>query len=135
MLLLGIPALFTYSKCCCFFIFRKCWHYKLCLSSLKFSVSKNAYSMITIDRSYKIPKFCNAILFFSSPELKAHVSFSDHLLYFVHLSVCPSICLLKLFTFSFFSQNNWANFNQSWHKTTLGDGNSSFFQMKGHAFF
>ena len=34
---------------------------------------------------------------FSSPELKAQVSFSDHL----RPSVCPSVC--KLFTFSSYS--------------------------------
>ena len=39
---------------------------------------------------------------FSSPELKAQVSFSDHLSSVVCLSVCPSICpsVCKLFTFS-----------------------------------
>jgi hypothetical protein len=30
---------------------------------------------------------------FSSPELKAQVSYSDHLLSVVRLSVCPSVCL------------------------------------------
>ena len=39
---------------------------------------------------------------FSSPELKAQVSFSDHLLSVVCLSVCPSVrpSVCKIFTFS-----------------------------------
>ena len=28
-------------------------------------------------------------------------------------------------------QNYWAYFNQTWHKVSLGEGNSGFFQMKG----
>ena len=39
-------------------------------------------------------------LLFSSPELKAQVSFSDHLLSFVCLSVRLSVPVCKLFTFS-----------------------------------
>ena len=39
---------------------------------------------------------------FSSPELKAQISFSDPLLSVICLSVCPSVC--KLFTFSSSSQ-------------------------------
>jgi hypothetical protein len=33
------------------------------------------------------------LMVFSSPELKAQVSFSDRLLSGVRLSVCPSVCL------------------------------------------
>lgn len=51
------------------------------------------------------------------------------------LSVCPymfSHCLLLL-------QNHWDDFNQTWHKTTLGERGiffvCFFFYMKGHAFF
>ena len=32
-------------------------------------------------------------------------------------------------------QNYWANFNQTLHKVSLGEGDSSFFQMKGPALF
>jgi hypothetical protein len=32
-------------------------------------------------------------MLFSSPELKAQVSYSDRLLSVVHLSVCLSVCL------------------------------------------
>ena len=57
---------------------------------------------------------------FSSPELKAQVSFSDHLSSVVCLSVClsvrPSVCLSVCLSviFSHFHlllQNHWANFN------------------------
>ena len=125
----------------------------------------------------------------SSPELKAQVSFSDHLSSVVCLSVrlpvCPSVCLsvCKLFTFSSSSpeplgqfqpnlatkhswvkgiqvcsnegprpfprgdnyeiakntltklknlllQNHWANFIQTWHKASLGEGDSSLFKWR-----
>ena len=32
-------------------------------------------------------------------------------------------------------QNHWADFNQTWHKSSFGVGDSSFFQMKGPALF
>ena len=68
---------------------------------------------------------CSSKLF-SSPELKAQVSFSDRLSSVVCLSVNFSYFRLLL-------QNHWANFNQTWHKASLGEGDSS--QMKGPALF
>jgi hypothetical protein len=67
-------------------------------------------------------------VFVSSPELKAQVSFSDRPLSGVRLSVRPSVCLsvCKLLHFRLLLQNRWANFNQTWHKSSLGEGNSSF---------
>ena len=61
-------------------------------------------------------------IFISSPELKAQVSFSDHL-----SSICLSVCLsvrlsVNFSNFSSSSQNHWANFNQTWHKASLGRG-------------
>ena len=67
-------------------------------------------------------------LVFSSPELKAQVSFSDHLSFgvclYVRLSVRPSV------NFSYFLlllQNHWANFNQTLYKASLGEGDPNFF--------
>ena len=70
---------------------------------------------------------------FSSPELKAQVSFSDHLssvvCLSVHPSVRPSVCLSVNFShFHLLLQNDWANFNQTWHKVSLGEGDSSLFK-------
>jgi hypothetical protein len=65
--------------------------------------------------------------FFSSPELKAQVSFYDRRLSFV----CSSVCKLLRFRLLL---NPWANFNQTLHKSSLGEGDSSFFQMKGNTF-
>ena len=64
---------------------------------------------------------------FSSPELKAQVSFSDHLSSVVCLSVRPSVrpsvCLsVNFLYFHLLLQNHWANFNQTWQKVSLGDG-------------
>ena len=72
-------------------------------------------------------------LIFSSPELKAQVSFSDHLSSGVCLSVRPSVrlsvCLSVNFShFHLLLQNYWANFNQTWHKASLGEGDSSLFK-------
>jgi hypothetical protein len=57
---------------------------------------------------------------FSSPELKAQVSYSDRRLSVVRLSVRLSVC--KLLHFRLLLQNHWANFNQTWHKSSLGEG-------------
>jgi hypothetical protein len=59
-------------------------------------------------------------LFFSSPDLKAQVSYSDRLLSVVRLSVCLSVC--KLLHFRILLQNHWSNFNQIWQKLSLGEG-------------
>ena len=66
---------------------------------------------------------------FSSPELKAQVSFSDHLSS-VRPSVCPSVRLsvCKLFTFSSSSPEPLGQFQQTWHKVSLGEGDSSLFK-------
>jgi hypothetical protein len=68
---------------------------------------------------YHIQYVCNhsttLVFFFSSPELKAQVSYSDR-----PLSVCLSVC--KLLHFRLLLQNHWANFNQTWHKLSLGRG-------------
>ena len=71
--------------------------------------------------------------FFSSPELKAQVSFSDHLSSVVCLSVCLSVHLsvrpsVNFSHFHLLLQNHWANFNQTWHKASLGEGDSSLFK-------
>ena len=76
--------------------------------------------------------------FFSSPETKAQVSFSDQ-----NLSVvCRRCChcprcwhWYELFTFSSSSPNNWANFNQTWHKASLGEGDSIYFSYEGARLF
>jgi hypothetical protein len=64
--------------------------------------------------------------FFSSPELKAQVSYSDRPLSVVRLSVRPSVrpSVCKLLHFRLLLQNHWANFNQTWHKSSLGGGDS-----------
>ena len=61
-------------------------------------------------------------IFISSPELKTQVRFSDHL----SSVVCPSVHLSVNFSqFHLLLQNHWANFNQTWHKVALGEGDSS----------
>ena len=67
---------------------------------------------------------------FSSPELKAQVSFSDHFL----SVVCPSFCLSVNFSHFHLHQNHWANFNQTCHKTSLVEGDSSLFKWRSRPF-
>ena len=64
-------------------------------------------------------------LMFSSPELKAQVSFSDQLSSVVCLSVHLSVIFSHVYLLL---QNHWANFNQNWHKVSLGEENSCFFK-------
>ena len=55
-------------------------------------------------------------------------------------SVCPSVCpsvRLSVCNFSHFHlllQNHWANFNQTWHKASLGEGDSSLFKWRAPPF-
>jgi hypothetical protein len=62
-------------------------------------------------------------IFVSSPELKAQVSFSGRPS--VRLSVRLSV---KHLHFRLLLQNRWANFNQSWHKSSLGKGDSELYK-------
>ena len=59
---------------------------------------------------------------FSSPELKAQVSFSDHLSSVVRLSVHLSV---NFSHFHLLLKNHCANFNQTLHKASLGKGVSN----------
>ena len=69
---------------------------------------------------------------FSSPELKAQVSFSDHLSSVICLSVClhvrPSVC--KLFTFSSSSPESLGQFQPNLAQSILGWRGFKFLQMK-----
>ena len=68
---------------------------------------------------------------FSSPELKAQVSFSDHL----SSIVCTSVRLsVNCSHFHLLLQNHWANFNQTWHKVFLVKGDSSLFKWRATPF-
>ena len=77
----------------------------------------------------------NRSCLFSSPELKGQVSFSDHLSSVVCLSVRPSVCLSVNFShFHLLLQNHWANFNQTWHDASLGEGDSRLFKWRPRPF-
>ena len=58
------------------------------------------------------------MIFFSSPEQKVQVSFSDHLSSVACLPVCPSVC--KLFTFSFSSPEPLGQFQPNLAQSILG---------------
>ena len=62
--------------------------------------------------------FPHDFFFFSSPELKAQVSFSDHLSSGGCLSVCLSVC--KLFTFSSSSPEPLCQFQPNLAQSILG---------------
>ena len=53
----------------------------------------------------------------------------------VRPSVYPSVCLSVNFShFHLLLQNHWANFNQTWHKVFLGEGDSSLFKWRATPF-
>jgi hypothetical protein len=63
------------------------------------------------------------LAFISSPEMKAQVSFSDHTCPSVRPTVwrlCAGLLHFRLL------QNHWANFNQSWLKSSLGKDDSEW---------
>ena len=66
--------------------------------------------------------------FFRASEPKAQVSSSDHNLSVVRR--CRCCCRRNFSHFHLLLQNHWANFNQTWHKTFLGDGDSSLFKWR-----
>ena len=61
-------------------------------------------------------------VFFYLTWVFALVSFSDHLVSIFHLSV-------NFTYFYFLLQNQWVNFKQTWHKKSLGEGDSSLFNL------
>ena len=78
----------------------------------------NKRTILQLIQAKKYSKF--AIL--SSPELKAQVRFSDRLAsdrLYVNNSHLPLLL-----------RNHWGNFNQTWHKAPLDDGNSSLFTRR-----
>ena len=50
------------------------------------------------------------------------------------IKICPlSVVVVVVVNFSHFHlllQNHWANFNQNWHKASLGKGDSSLFKWR-----
>ena len=80
-------------------------------------------------------------IFFRTPELKAQMSFSDHLSSVVCLSVClsvhpsvrPSVC--KLFTFSSSSPEPLGQFQPNLAQNILGWRGFKYVQVKGPSLF
>ena len=76
-----------------------------------------------------LKEYMGYVKVFSSPELKAQVSF----LITCRLSVCPSVC--KLFTFSSSSQEPWGQFQLNMAQSILGWRGFKFVKKKGPALF
>ena len=68
---------------------------------------------------------------FSSPELKAQVSFSNQNLFVVVIVVGV---VVNFSHFHLLLQNHWANFNQTWHKASLDERDSILFKWRALAF-
>ena len=82
-----------------------------------------------IDTKMGVGKKIVEAVFFSSHELKAQVSFSDHLSSVVCMSVCPSFC--KLFTFSSSSPEPLGKFQPNVAQSSLEWRGFKFDQKKG----
>ena len=90
-------------------------------SVMRFWLLNNGFTFLELKNDQKIYV---ADSFSSSPELKAQVSFSDRL----SSVVCLSVRLSVNFSHGpLLLQKHWANFNQTWHKASLGEVDSSFF--------
>ena len=67
-----------------------------------------------------------------------HVSFSDQNLYVVYVFVVVVFFVLgfvvNFWHFHLLIQNHLANFNQTWHNTSLGEGDSSLFKWSSSLF-
>ena len=76
--------------------------------------------------------FC---LFISTPiSFLAHLSWKLKWAFLITCrpsSVCPSV---NFSHFHLLLQNHWANFNQTWHKASLGEGDSSLLSKGPHPF-
>ena len=50
------------------------------------------------------------------------------------LTVVVVVVVVNFSPFHLLLQNHWANFNQTWHKASLGDGDSSLFKWRAPSF-
>ena len=80
--------------------------------------------------AFVLCRYANPQVFINSPELKAQVTFSDHLSvvrrgcrFFVVIGVV--VVDVNFLNFHLLLQNHWTNYNQTWHKTSFCKGNSS----------
>ena len=83
-------------------------------------------------------------------KISAHCHYYHHLTFLAHLSrrlkwaflikICPLsvvVVVVVVVNFSHFHlllQNHWANFNQTCHKASLGEGDSSLFKWRAPPF-
>lgn len=85
--------------------------------------NKKYYTTCSLHSHFKSSiMFMNIV--FSSPELKW--KFKRAICLSVSVSVCPFINFLH------FLQNHWANFNLTWHKALLGEGDSNLLKWRAH---
>ena len=71
------------------------------------------------------------------PAFLAHLS--QRLKWSFLINICPlSVVVVVDVNFSHFHlllQNHWANFNQTWHKASLEEGDSYLFKKRGPPFY
>ena len=65
---------------------------------------------------------------FRSPEPNAQVTFYFQNSSVVRRFVLVVVVVVNVSYFHLLLQNHWANFNQTSHKASLGEGDSSFFK-------
>ena len=105
------------------------------LAQKKWSQSNCMFIQFVTCKHTRIEVYLTALSLFSSPaELKALVSF---LIAFRSSSVRLSVSVRPSVNFSYFRlllKNHYANFNQTWHKASLGEGDSSLFKWRAPPF-
>ena len=75
---------------------------------------KSKWKSCTVGKTVRIS---TCLPFISLPEPKAQVSFSDQNLVVVVVVV---VVVVNFLYFHLLLQNHWTNFNQTWHKASLG---------------
>ena len=97
---------------------------------------KRYFSMITVSILFCLIDCLSVRCFVAHLSWKLKWAF---LIAFRPSSVCLSVCLSVRLSvnFSYFRlllKNHWANFNQTWHKASLGDGDSNLFKWRATPF-
>jgi hypothetical protein len=118
-----------------FFIPHSCevillWHH--IFSMIYFSWwSKLWIVFFTISMVQLFGKYVNLVFVSLHVICKPFLAHQSWKLKWAFLIVCPSV--YKLLQFRLL-QNQWTNFNQTWHKSSLGGGESKFFKWRGLPF-
>ena len=124
----------------CIFTKNQCSTFKSVNQKLKFSLATFYWTKIEHLKYHKTSFLC--FLQFHISLFLAHLSW--RLKWAILIKICPLsvvnvvvVVVVVVVNFSHFHlllQNHWANLNQTWHKASLGKGDSNFFKWRAPPF-